>query len=328
MRRRHVIPFIFVQRSLYLLGEAFQGRMKNMDIKKLQYFIAVAEELHFNRAAEKLNMTQPPLSQQIQALENEIGVKLLERNKRQVRLTSAGAVFLEEAKSILSQLERSIKTTQLVDQGIIGHLNIGFIDSAAGGVLVDMLKMFRERYPQVQLTLHEMTSAQQWQALHEGTIHIGFVRYTESGKHIEHRPLVNESLIAVLPEQHHLAHLPVLSIRSLALEPFISFPRHLGAPFHDLIMSFCAQHDMYPNVVQEAIQMYTIVNLVAANLGVSIVPSSVAIFQREGVAFRPFEESTPSIPLYAAWRTDCDRASLSALLEIIGQMSSEVINGE
>lgn len=207
MRRRHVIPFIFLQRSLYLLGEAFQGRMKSMDIKKLQYFIAVAEELHFNRAAEKLNMTQPPLSQQIQALENEIGVKLLERNKRQVRLTSAGAVFLEEAKSILSQLERSIKTTQLVDQGIIGHLNIGFIDSAAGGVLVDMLKMFRERYPQVQLTLHEMTSAQQWQALHEGTIHIGFVRYTESGKHIEHRPLVNESLIAVLPEQHHLAHL-------------------------------------------------------------------------------------------------------------------------
>lgn len=207
-------------------------------------------------------------------------------------------------------------------------MNIGFIDSAAGGVLVNMLKMFRERYPQVQLRLHEMTSAQQWQALHEGTIHIGFVRYTESGKHIDHRPLVNESLIAVLPEQHHLSQLPVLSIRSLALEPFISFPRHLGAPFHDLIMSFCAQHDMYPNVVQEAIQMYTIVNLVAANLGVSIVPSSVAIFQREGVAFRPFEESTPSIPLYAAWRTDCDRASLSALLEIIGQMSSEAINGE
>jgi DNA-binding transcriptional LysR family regulator len=299
-----------------------------MDIKKLQYFIAVAEELHFNRAAEKLNMTQPPLSQQIQALENEIGVKLFERNKRQVRLTAAGAVFLEETKLILSQLERSIKTTQLAGQGIIGHLNIGFIDSAAGGVLVDMLKVFRERFPQIQLTLHEMTSAQQWKALHEGTIHIGFVRYTEPSKHINHRLLVIESLVAVLPEQHHTARLPALSIRSLALEPFISFPRQLGAPFHDLIMSFCAQHDMYPNVVQEAIQMYTIVNLVAANLGVSIVPSSVAVFKREGVVFRTFEESTPSIPLYAAWRTDSDRASLSALLEIVEQMSSEVNNGE
>ena len=103
-----------------------------MDIRKLQYFIAVAEELHFNRAAEKLNMTQPPLSQQIQDLEKELGVTLLERNKRQVRLTPAGAVFLEEAKMILSQLERSIKTTQRVSQGMIGQVSIGFVDSAAG----------------------------------------------------------------------------------------------------------------------------------------------------------------------------------------------------
>lgn len=150
-----------------------------MDIRKLKYFIAVAEELHFHRAAEKLHMTQPPLTQQIQALEHELGVKLFERNKRQVRLTPAGAVFYEEASRVLSQLERSIQTVQLASQGIIGHLNIAFIGSAEGGIMVDVLKIFRQRFPQIQLNLLEMTSAQQWQALHDGTIHIGFMRFIE-----------------------------------------------------------------------------------------------------------------------------------------------------
>ncbi|ASA20985.1 LysR substrate-binding domain-containing protein [Paenibacillus donghaensis] len=288
-----------------------------MDIRKLHYFIAVAEELHFHRAAEKLNMTQPPLSQQIQALEQELGVKLFERNKRQVRITPAGSIFLEEAKMILSQLERSIKTVQLASQGIIGHLNIAFIGSAEGGIMVDVLKIFRERFPQIQLNLREMTSAQQWQALHDGTLHIGFLRFIEPAKDINHYSLNNETLVAVLPDQHPLAKLPTLSVSSLHSEPFIFFPRHLGLPFHDLIMGFCAEHGVYPNVVQEAIQMYTIVNLVAANLGVSIVPSSVSVFQRSGVVFRPFEETAPPVPFYAAWRTDTNQAIISAFVEIL-----------
>ncbi|MGM1046776.1 MAG: LysR substrate-binding domain-containing protein [Bacillota bacterium] len=297
-----------------------------MDIRKLHYFIAVAEELHFSRAAEKLNMTQPPLSQQIQDLEKELGVKLLERNKRQVRLTPAGAVFLEEAKMILSQLERSIKTTQLTSQGIIGHLVVGFVDSAAGDIMVDILRVFRERFPQIQLTLCEMTSAQQWQALHDGTIHVGFPRFIESAKHIDYSTITNESLVAVLPEQHPLARLSAISVRSLELEPFILSPRYLGVSFHDLIIGFCAQHGVYPKVVQEAIQMYTIVNLVAANLGVSIVPSSVSVFQRSGVVFRPFEESVPPVPLYTAWRTDVNKAVLSAFIRTVEEVSSIAID--
>jgi len=293
-----------------------------MDIRKLHYFIAVAEALHFSRAAEKLNMTQPPLSQQIQDLETELGVKLLERNKRQVRLTPAGAVFLEEAKMILSQLERSIKTTQLADQGIIGNLVVGFVDSAAGDILVDILKGFRERFPQIQLTLREMTSTQQWQALKDGTIHVGFLRFIEPSKHIECRTFTNESLVAVLPEKHPLAKLPAISVGSLVNEPFILFPRHFGASFHDLILGFCAQYGVYPHVVQEAIQMYTIVNLVAADLGVSIVPSSVAVFQRSGVVYRPFEENVPKVPLYIAWRTDVNESVLSAFLRTVEELSS------
>ncbi|UHA71876.1 LysR substrate-binding domain-containing protein [Paenibacillus sp. 481] len=295
-----------------------------MDLRKLHYFIAVAEELHFNRAAQKLNMTQPPLSQQIQVLEEELGVKLLERNKRHVRLTPAGAVFLEEAKMILAQLERSIKMTQLASKGITGHLVVGFVDSAVGDSMVDIFKAFRERFPQIQLTLREMTSAQQTQALLDETIHVGFLRSTEPAKYIQYRNFTNESLVAVLPEQHPLAGEPSLSVRSLATEPFILFPRHHGIPLHNLITGFCVRHGVYPNVVQEAIQMYTIVNLVAANLGISIVPSSVAVFQRSGVVFRSFAESTPLVPLYTAWRTDKENAALSAFLETMEDICSQL----
>jgi len=292
-----------------------------MDLRKLHYFIAVAEELHFHRAAEKLNMTQPPLSQQIQALEDELGVKLLERSKRQVRLTPAGSLFLEEAKAILSQLERSVKKTQLASQGIIGHLTIAFVDSAAGGIMVDMLKLFRERNPHIQLTLREMTTAQQWQALQEGTIHAGFMRSIEKAKHIGFHTFTSESLVAVLPERHPLANQPALSVRSLKNEPFVFFPRQYGLNFHDLITGFCSEHGFYPNVVQEAVQMYTIVNLVAADLGISIVPSSVSVFRRSGVVFRPFEEIAPPVPLYMAWRTDSNDTVLSGFLDLIERIS-------
>lgn len=124
-----------------------------MDLKKLRYFIAVAEELHFNRAASKLNMTQPPLTQQIQSLEEELGVKLLERTKRQVRLTAAGAVFLDESRRMVSQLEQAVTRTKRASQGKTGHLSIAFVDSAVGGMLVNVIKGFRERFPEVELSL-------------------------------------------------------------------------------------------------------------------------------------------------------------------------------
>lgn len=126
----------------------------------------------------------------------------------------------------------------------------------------------------------------------------------------------------MLPDQHPLAKLPALPVSALRSEPFVFFPRKHGLPFHDLIMGFCAEHDVYPQVVQEAVQMYTIVNLVAANLGVSIVPSSVSVFQRSGVVFRPFEENAPPVPFYAAWRTDTNQAILSAFIEILQEHNS------
>ena len=296
--------------------------MVSMDLKKLRYFIAVAEELHFNRAAKKLNITQPPLSQQIQNLEEELGVKLLERTKRQVRLTSAGTIFLEESRNMVSQLERSIKVTQLASQGKIGHLSIAFVDSAVGGMMVNVLKRFRERFPDVQLTLSEMTSAQQLKALHDGKIHVGFLRVLDPSKHITSRLYTNETLVAVLPEMHPLALHPTVSLHSLADEPFILSPHHMGASFHDLIIDCCRQHGFQPHIVQEAVQMYTIVNLVAAGIGISIVPSSVSVFQRSDVVFRPFNEDTPRVPLYASWKTDMSETILTNFLEVMDETAN------
>lgn len=292
-----------------------------MDLKKLRYFIAVAEELHFNRAAQKLNITQPPLSQQIQGLEEDLGVKLFERTKRQVQLTSAGAIFLEESRNIVAQLERSIKMTQLASQGKVGQLSIAFVDSAAGGMMVNVVKKFRERYPDVQLTLTEMTSAQQLKALHDGKIHVGFLRWADPSPSITSRLCTNESLVAVLPEMHPLAIHPNLSLSSLANEPFILSPHHMGASYHDLILDVCEQHGFKPRIVQEAVQMYTIVNLVAAGIGISIVPSSVCVFQRSGVVFRSFDEDTPPVPLYAAWKTANRETVLAHFLQVVEEMA-------
>ncbi|SEG74926.1 LysR substrate-binding domain-containing protein [Paenibacillus sp. UNC499MF] len=292
-----------------------------MDLKKLHYFIAVAEELHFNRAAKKLNMTQPPLSQQIQVLEEELGVKLFERTKRQVRLTPAGAVFLEESRSLVAQLEQSIRKTQLAGQGKTGNLSIAFVDSAVGGTMVEVLKAYREKFPDVQLTLTEMTTTQQLKALHDKKIDVGFLRSAGPSAHINSRLYANESLLAVLPVTHPLAAQMSLSIHALADEPFIMPPHNKGAAFHELIFGFCGKHGFQPRIVQEAVQMYTIVNLVAAGIGISIVPSSVSAFRREDVVFRSFSEITPSVPLYASWKSDSD-AVLTNFLNILEEKTA------
>ncbi|MEK8129930.1 LysR substrate-binding domain-containing protein [Paenibacillus filicis] len=294
-----------------------------MDLKKLRYFIAVAEELHFNRAAKKLNMTQPPLSQQIQSLEEELGVQLLDRTKREVRLTPAGTIFLEESRSLIAQLERSIQRTQLAAQGKTGQLTLAFVDSAVGGTMVNVIKQFRERFPHVQLTLLEMTSAQQLKALHDGAIHIGFLRSADRSAFIASRLYTNESPVAVLPVTHPLASSSTLSLQSLADEAFVWFPHQMGGSFHDLLVGICREHGFEPRIVQEAVQMYTIVNLVAAGIGISIVPSSVSVFQRSDVVFLPFHEDTPQLPLYAAWQPDNRNPVLTHFLMIMEETADQ-----
>lgn len=285
-----------------------------MELRHLHYFIAVAEELHFSRAAERLHISQPPLSQQIQSLEEKLGVKLFERTKRQVHLTEAGKVFLERSYGVLAQLEQAIAATQQIGRGEVGQLAIGFVDSAMYTLLPEILKVFREQFPAVELRLHELTTQEQIQALHHKQIDIGIVRSAirEPGLSVE--CFLPESLVLALPENHPLSALTQVSLSTLASELFILFPAKLGPVFYEQIIHSCQQAGFYPKVAQEAVQMQTIVGLVAAGLGIAIVPASMQNFHRSGVIYRPLREQIPKTGLYLAWRQHDFSPVVSAFL--------------
>ncbi|MBD2309127.1 LysR family transcriptional regulator [Chroococcidiopsis sp. FACHB-1243] len=272
-----------------------------MELRHLHYFIAVAEELHFSRAAVRLCISQPPLSQQIRSLEDELGVKLFERTKRQVHLTEAGKVFLERSYLVLAQLEQAIEVTQRIGRGEVGRLALGFVGSATYTVLPEILSVFRSQFPAVELRLHELTTAEQIQALHQKQIDIGIVRaISEPGLSVE--CILQESLVLALPETHPFSAQTQVSLSTLAAELFILFPAKMGPVFYEQIIHICQQAGFRPQVAQEAVQMQTIVGLVAAGLGIAFVPASLQNFHRSGVIYRPLQEQTPKTGLYLTWR--------------------------
>lgn len=296
-----------------------------MELRHLRYFVTVAEELHFGRAAQRLQIAQPPLSQQIRQLEEELGVQLFHRTKRSVQLTEAGQLFLEEASQILTRAEQAIQIVQRADRGETGRLTLGFVGSATYSVLPVVLKVFRRRFPEVLLSLHEMTTTQQVQALHEDRIHLGFVRPPIYEQELMIESILKEPFVAVLPEFHRLANETQISLRSLANDPFILFPRYLGSGFYDQIVNMCQQVSFQPQVAQEAIQMQTIISLVAAELGVALVPASVQNLQRVGVVYKALAESTSQVELAMVWRPDKISSVLQKFLEVTRQVASSEV---
>ncbi len=283
-----------------------------MELRHLRYFIAVAEELNFTRAAEKLHMAQPPLSQQIQQLEAELGFQLFRRTKRTVTLTEAGQFFFQEAQKILLQLDRAIQLGQQTNRGELGQLTIGFVSSASHNVVPAILQAFRTLHPAVKLELREMTTNQQLQRLREGQIDIGFIR-PPVDEGINSEIVFREPLILALPQTHPMADRAQVELRQLSTEPFILFPRSLAPGLYDRIISFCQQAGFSPIAAQEAIQMQTIVSLVAAEMGVAIVPESMQNFQRSGVVYKPIQEPSPIVSIALIWLSHPTEAVLRFL---------------
>jgi len=292
-----------------------------MELRHLHYFIAVAEELHFSRAAERLCISQPPLSQQIQSLEAELGVKLFERTKRQVHLTEAGKVFLDRSYRVLAQLEQAIEVTQRIGRGEVGQLAICFVDSAMYTVLPEILRIFRSQFPAVELRLQELTTVQQIQALYDIQVDVGIVRSAISEPGLSVECLLPESLVLALPETHSLSAQTQVSFSTLADELFILPPAKLGPVFHEQIINLCQQAGFRPRVAQEAVQMQTIVGLVAAGLGIAIVPASLQNFHRSGVIYRPLQEQLSDTGLYLTWRQHDSSPVLSAFLSLARKMT-------
>ncbi|MBD3885272.1 LysR family transcriptional regulator [Phormidium tenue FACHB-886] len=294
-----------------------------MELRHLRYFITVAEELHFGRAADRLHMAQPPLSQQIRQLEAELGFQLFHRTKRSVQLTEAGQVFLADCQKILRQLDQAVRTGQQASRGELGQLAIGFVSSAAYSVLPPILQTFRATLPQVRLELHELTTDQQLQWMQDGRIDLGFVRPPVEDEQFRLMTIFQEPLVVALPIAHPLVNQPQVSLAALASEAFILFPRPLAPGLYDQIISLCQQAKFSPNVVQEAIQMQTIVSLVAAEIGIAIVPVSLQNLQRTGVVYKSLLESTPQAAIALAWRTQDTSATAQRFLEVVQQVAQQ-----
>ncbi|MBF2008434.1 MAG: LysR family transcriptional regulator [Chlorogloeopsis fritschii C42_A2020_084] len=292
-----------------------------MELRHLRYFVTLAEELHFGRAAERLHIAQPPLSQQIRQLETELGFELFHRTKRNVQLTIAGQVFLEEVQQILKQLEGAIQVGRQTSRGFRGQLVIGFVSSAAYNILPAILRTFRTCIPNINLELHELTTDQQLQWLQDSRIDVGFLRPPIEEDSFCSEIIYDESLVVALPESHRLANQPNVSLRSLQGEPFILFPRALAPGLYDSIISLCQQADFSPTVAQEAIQMQTIVSLVAAEMGAAIVPESLQNLQRTGVVYKILQEPTPKVALAMIWRRDNTSAAVQRILEVVKQVA-------
>jgi DNA-binding transcriptional LysR family regulator len=287
-----------------------------MELRHLRYFRMVATELHFGRAAEKLHIAQPPLSKQIQQLELELGFELFARTKRSVVLTPAGEVFLGEVEEIFKNLDRAIDIGRKTSRGELGQISIGFVGSATYNILPLILQKFRDRYPHVQIELHELTTDRQLIWLGEGKIDIGLIRPPIISRDLTVELVFEESLIVALPANHQLATVESIDLSLLATEAFILFPRQLAPGLYDPIITICRAAGFSPIVVQECIQIQTIVSLVSANMGVSIVPKSTQDIQRQGVVYKPILDNTPPVSIAIVWRTNDDSAIVSRLLEI------------
>jgi DNA-binding transcriptional LysR family regulator len=288
-----------------------------MELRHLRYFVTVAEELNFRRAAQRLYMEQPPLSRQIRQLEEEIDVELFHRTKRGVTLTEAGQAFLEQARLTLSQAEQAVQAAKQADKTKRASLTVGFSICAFSRVLPEIVQAFRQGFPDIDVNLIEIPTPSQVQALMANEIEIGFLHLPINQDELMTETLLREPVMVVLPETHPLAALPSVSLRSLANEPFVLFPRHIKPEFYEHIMSACQQAGFQPKVVQEVTPPDVAVSFVGAGAGVSLVAAGYQNKQSSGVVFRTLEEPTAVLEIGVAWRQGNSSPVLSSFLNIV-----------
>lgn len=286
---------------------------------RIRYFVALAEECHYGRAAERLRMSQPPLSQQIRLLETELGMQLLTRTTRRVELTEAGRVLYEGAKRALDQLDRSILLAQRVQRGEAGVLRIGFVSTAAFELLSRVLRGFRLRHPEATTELFHLTSAQQAAAFEARTIDVGFLREPPAGD-VEVEVIDRERLFAVLPARHPLARHRSVSVRALRDEPFVMWDRQQTPGIAHTILELCARHGFQPKIALEVTNPPALLSLVAGGVGVSIVPVSARRLRPEKTVFRPIDDVDAFSPMSVAWRSDNANALVNRFIETVHEV--------
>lgn len=287
-----------------------------MEFKRLKYFIAVAEELHFGRAAGRLDMAQPPLSRQIAQLELEVGAQLFDRSRSKIRLTQAGEFLLDRSKAILSNLDETYAETKRLGEGALGLLRVAFVGTAAYGAMPTVIKSFRTNYPDIDMSLSAFNNADLMRALIQGEIDVAVARPGLDDDELKTEPLQNEPLTLATPDTMLPGQNEPVSLTSLRNETFVLYPRSPRPSFADYVLDVCNQAGFQPTKIVEAMDFQTAISLVAVGVGVSIVPYSVSLAQRPGVWYRPYEGYNPGTALSVNYRRDNRSPQLLSFLEI------------
>lgn len=297
-----------------------------MELRHLRYFVVVAEESSFSRAAARLHVSQPPLSVHVKALEEELHVRLLDRTNRGVTLTAAGQVFYDEARAILRRLEQAKSKTQSAGLGEVGTLSVGFVSIAAHGILPAALKRFRERFPRVDVQLHELTTDAQIREMRAGRLDLGIGLAPVDETDLAFETVSRESLLLAAPVSHaSILRAGPVRLKDLSNEQFIIPPRDVGPGLYDLIISLCRASGFTPKITQHARQMQTVIGLVASGMGVALVPQSVQTLKRSGVQYRALKGTTGSVELgLLRARDDEDGRSASSFAAVLKEAVAEI----
>lgn len=286
-----------------------------MDLRHLKYFIAVAEELNIGRAALRLHISQPPLTRQIQQLEEELGIQLLIRTPRGVELTQAGEMFLEEARNIRSLVEQAIERTKRAGQGKLGRLDIGIFGTGILNAIPKLLQLFRDDYPDVRVVLHTMTKNEQIEALRQKRITVGFNRIISPLPDITCELIMREPLYLAVHSSHPLSKQNSVSVKELSKHPLVLFPTGPRPNFVDRVLEICGKMGFTPEISQIVGDAVTGVALVAGGFGISVVPESVITLKPPGIVYLPFDDwLTGKIDLSCIYRKDDESPILRAFL--------------
>jgi DNA-binding transcriptional LysR family regulator len=295
-----------------------------VELRRLKCFIAVAECLHFGRAAKRLHIVQSAVSQQIKVLEDELSVKLLKRSRHKVELTEAGRVMLVEARRVVQQTQEAVRRAQDAGAGKLGRLRLGFVDNALWAVLPPILRTFRDRYPNVDLSLQQLDRSQQIQALEFREIDIGVLPAPAPARGFESELLIGAPLVLALPSGHRLARRTHVPLHLLADEAFVSFPSSMNTRLFEMTTAACTSAGFLPSVVQEAQQLSTLLALVSSGIGITLVPNWVAAPHPQGIVYREIVPELPRYELLLVWQSGNRDSALLNFRGVVSELAESL----
>lgn len=294
-----------------------------MEFRHLRYFLVLAEELHFGRAARRLSMSQPPLSLNLQQLEASVGARLFTRSSKSVALTAAGLAFVPAAQALLDQAAQAARLARDVGQGMAGSLSIGFAGTMLYSGLPGILERFQARHPLLRLMLKELSSSEQLIELAQDRLDIGFVHTTRVPPELSQILVSSQAFVGCLPAGHALACQPLLALGDLQGEPFAVVSRAVSPDYHERILAICLEAGFYPEIRYELRHWLSVVSLVAQGMGVALVPAALGRSAMAGAAFVPLDRATTPYDTHCLWKTARDNPALAAFVNAVRAASTE-----